>query len=567
AGQYSNLCKSSYDKTKYETLNACGQQQTAAAIDACISKEIGTGVCTEFNKDKVAEDFSKNEEKWVCKDGNIKGLSGQAYFTQFGSHNAALILAVEMGQMLKLPDVDITAKDITTLAIGTVFSVLMYIVYVLSFIALGIVLLGRIVILWISVALSPVILILMAVPAVKEQAGGLKRISEEFVKNAIAPLIIAIPLSIGFIMITAVKNGMMAGGSENEVFGNTTFTGIPVAGMNTLESLIAMFGTLALVWIGVFEAAENTIAKGVTGAIKSFGQTVGGYIAQKPLEHFPLAPVKGMDGKNITLKDTVDVFRFGRLGHQGPSDNAKYMMNQMGLQAQTGSSNVSDMKHQSANEAVNTLARSGGLRETDKTKWEETRKTLGEMTPQNLDALYGEIGRRTGTDKGRIKQNLEAFMKGAEPSTELKGWMQNIQQNPENPAAATPATPATPKTPAEQAAAVKTAQSKFKKDSTSIVGGLSTESKTVVDSNFKADSNGVKSKDSGKLSALKTEAQGTGQAKWQQVGKELIGKIKADNPGVPFKAKELENIMGKELYDIVEAAMTQKGIEDELSKP
>jgi hypothetical protein len=126
--------------------------------------------------------------------------------------------------------------------------------------------------------------------------GGGSDLQKKFITNAIAPILIGIPLSIGFIMLSAFKGvgtpPKLPGGADLNLFN------LAVSGVEDMQKLIMAFGICAVVWIGVFAAAEGTIAKDVVNQVRGFVGGVGKKIASLP-QYAPLIPVA--DGKKGSL--------------------------------------------------------------------------------------------------------------------------------------------------------------------------------------------------------------------------------------------------------------------------
>lgn len=243
---------------------------------------------------EAAQNAKEEQDKmFLCdKDGTLRP-QGQLFLGDWGYNNAALLMALNMGgiQFFSIPT-DMSLDSIIDLMINLVLSMVMYLAYVVSFIALFVVLLARIVTLWVCIALSPMLILIMASSGLKEKMGGsISKLSEIFTKSVIAPVMIAIPMTIGWIMLNAIKNAttFMAEDGLNRA----SMMGIPIAGMNDLQQLMVGVGTIAVVWMGVFAAAEGTAAQGMTNWIKSNAERAGKYIAAAPLRHMPIIPVKG----------------------------------------------------------------------------------------------------------------------------------------------------------------------------------------------------------------------------------------------------------------------------------
>jgi len=160
--------------------------------------------------------------------------------------------------------------------------------------------LGRMVVMWLSIAVSPILVLLLGSSGIKEKVGDLGKLVDQFTKNAIAPVLIALSMTVGWIMLRAVQdtNGI----SSDSALSVDPTGGIPVVGLNTLQDFTVAVGTIAVVWLGVFSAASGTIAEGATNWMKENLLKAGKYVGSIPFKHVPFIPmtVNGSD-QPITL--------------------------------------------------------------------------------------------------------------------------------------------------------------------------------------------------------------------------------------------------------------------------
>jgi hypothetical protein len=220
---------------------------------------------------------------------------GAEYFEKYRSSNAALAMAINMGEVMFYNEASssLGSGSYESLAINSIFSLLLYIVYGISFGVLFLVLLARLVVLWLGIALSPIIALSIAVPIAKEKL-KMGELTQKFVAHAIAPITIALSMTIGWIMLTAIKSTMTGGGFAGT--GSVLIPSLPIPGLETLQGLLVSIATVAVVWVGVFAAANETIAGTFTEAIKSKVQGFGSWIATAPFKYVPWVPVESKDG-------------------------------------------------------------------------------------------------------------------------------------------------------------------------------------------------------------------------------------------------------------------------------
>lgn len=226
----------------------------------------------------------------ICTPENTLTPRGEAFLQRWDSRNAALAMALNMTNIVFYRDIDPSVDNADKLAINAIFSMMMYLIYVASFIALFVVLLARMVVLWLAIALSPILVLGLTIPLVKEKLSGFGEVETQFVKNAIAPLGIALAMTVGWIMLRAIQSVNMLDNESVIAFDPTNI--IPVAGISTLQDLMVALGTVAVVWLGIFTAASNSIAAPVTEAIKGALKKAGTFVGTMPLKHMPFVPIK-----------------------------------------------------------------------------------------------------------------------------------------------------------------------------------------------------------------------------------------------------------------------------------
>ena len=248
----------------------------------------------EETQQKAFEQELEDAEKHPVCDGRLLAEDGLAYFDAFKSGNVALAMAVNMMNVHMMPQQDLaglqTVDDLAKVAVSAIFGVVMYVLFAASFVALLLVLLARLVVMWLSVVVSPLLIVAIAIPSLKEQLGAINKISEHFVKHLIVPIPIALSLSIGWIMLKAVQQQNM-----NSVLavGTNLSMGITVMGMSTLQELIVAVGCVAVIWMGVFTSAEGTIAGAATGWIKDKLSAAGKFLGTAPFKYIPWVPIGG----------------------------------------------------------------------------------------------------------------------------------------------------------------------------------------------------------------------------------------------------------------------------------
>lgn len=280
---------------------------TTNAVDlAGIKAEIATALEDHptITQEKFDQEVQARKAAAICSGGRLNSV-GKQFLARYNSKNAAFAMAINMGQVHHLKEVDFSSlQNIEDLAINVIFSVVLFLIYTTSFLALFVVLLGRLVVMWISIAISPLLLLLLAAPDLKSKLGGLSEVTDQFVKNAIAPVIIALAMTVGWIMLDAIKG---VDYSASEAFKVDPSAGIPVVGLNTLQNFMVSLGTIGVIWTGVFAAAKGTIAEGVVTTIGDGVKKAGKWLGALPLKHTPFIPIKTPNGEgNYSVAEVLN---------------------------------------------------------------------------------------------------------------------------------------------------------------------------------------------------------------------------------------------------------------------
>lgn len=231
------------------------------------------------------------------KDGSIQLASyGQQFFSKYRSNNAALAMALNMGNILFSDKPSSLAKStLESMTIDIIFSTALNLIYMASFVTMFLVLLARLVVMWVGLAFSPVMALGLTVPAVNEKL-KLSELTTKFVTHAVAPIQIALFMTVGWIMLNAMQ-GSLGKGSDSVL--NTPIAGIPVPGLETLQGLIVCIATVAVVWMGVNKAATGTLVEGAVKGISDKLGKFGSFLVTSPIKYLPWVPIelKGEHGE------------------------------------------------------------------------------------------------------------------------------------------------------------------------------------------------------------------------------------------------------------------------------
>ena len=229
--------------------------------------------------------------------GKLNEYMKANYFTKLNANNIGLIMAVNMGaleqQTLLKPE---AIQGFDDLVVNGLFSLIMYIVFAVSYIVLGLVLIARIVVLWVVLAFSPVIVLFYVIPQLRDLAGGGGDISSQVTKHILAPIIIGLTMTVGFIMMSALGDVASFAPLGNVVGDNVVTSDFLVSGITDMERFLVAIISIVVVWTGVFAAAEGTIAETVTSGVKDLGNRLVGAAGRGALL-IPTVPIFSKDGE------------------------------------------------------------------------------------------------------------------------------------------------------------------------------------------------------------------------------------------------------------------------------
>jgi len=252
---------------------------------------------------------------------------GRKFFAQYSPRNASLVMAVQLMNVVDVDKITQAASggkfNLSDLSFTLLFSVVIYLLYAIAYVVLFVVLLVRMVVLWVFIALSPVVAISLAFPDLLQKAGSDFDFKDKFIKHAIAPIMIAVPMTLGYIMLDALKN-ISSGQIKNEF--QLGALDVNTAGISDLQTMMVSFGAVAVVWVGVFAAARGTYAETLVEGIRSKLKTAGGTVF-KAVKLLPLIPAGAGTKGRISITQASQLWkepmkrlqdRYGGIGETGP---------------------------------------------------------------------------------------------------------------------------------------------------------------------------------------------------------------------------------------------------------
>jgi len=222
----------------------------------------------------------------------------QMELKDYQQNNASYYLSYSMAKVQNLVKNDQT--DLVNTAVGTLFSLALQVAYLAAFLSLFIVLIIRAAMMWILMAFSPYIVLLMYLKQIGigvslGKADSLLSI-QGFVKWAFAPAKVGAVWTIGFIMITAGQT--MDTSSFEKIGGHIYGAGTLFMGMDTVQQFIWFMMSLGIIWVGTFSMfADLEVAGGITNAIKGGVEKYGMMGAKGVGSRLPVFPVFDDKGK------------------------------------------------------------------------------------------------------------------------------------------------------------------------------------------------------------------------------------------------------------------------------
>lgn len=241
--------------------------------------------------------FCKKKEFDFSKATNASGQTVDAdkkqyffqLFNKFDANNAALTMAINLQKVydIKKANFPQSFKDLT---IHVLFSVVLFIIYGSAYVALFAVLIVRVVVIWICLIFSPILIFSTKIgsPSIPGVSDLADKLYEAFINHVKAPIIIAAVLSVGYIMLKAFQGGNPSSPLFNL---QTDSFSLATPGLLTFNEILLAIATCVVVWMGVFAAANDTLAKGFTEGLQSTLGGIGKFLLKSPL-YLPLVPIR-----------------------------------------------------------------------------------------------------------------------------------------------------------------------------------------------------------------------------------------------------------------------------------
>ena len=398
-----------------------------------------TKVCTEDAKKKDISECKNVEAKIkrinkIIQQGGLKKAVNYGPITvywrdfnyeRFNQGTIAPLFAFSIMQIQNLPRIaknqhqELTKEGTgwSTLVINILVSLVIMIILLVLFALMVVNLFFRVIVLWINIIFSPFYGLLIF----KEQLGLDGAESEylglsAFIKHAFAPVIMGLPLVVGFIMITVGKQyGVIEEG------GNFGIDTPMIDNVSNLHQLFYYVMAIVVLWVGGVKAIEATSSEFVNSTfispIKDGVTSAAKFVATAPM-YINFIPVAGKDGAmhDMNLKQLSNMSGdIGRLRDQrssrerqeimGGSDATKYTTN---YSTQIKNVQRNDSDKAKAKEILETLSKSGGANNIESkmsllTQEKDFKALLSGITnTQEAQALLGAMGADASLQKAEI---------------------------------------------------------------------------------------------------------------------------------------------------------------------
>lgn len=181
----------------------------------------------------------------------------QIKIENYNQNNASYFLTYSMARVQNLTRAN-TGDQIGQLAIGTMFSLIIQIVYLVAFASLYIALIARVSMLWILMAFSPFIVLLELGEGLGISGGKAKDYLSvgKFAEWAFVPAKVGAVWTVGFIMVTAGqsmgKNVFTTLNADGGIQANIFNVSSLFLGMDTIQQFIWLLMTTGIIWLGTF---------------------------------------------------------------------------------------------------------------------------------------------------------------------------------------------------------------------------------------------------------------------------------------------------------------------------
>lgn len=205
--------------------------------------------------------------------------------------------------------------DFAQLTVGVIMSLVIQLAYSIALIALWIALIIRMIMLWLLVAFSPFIILMLYWKYGGGQQNPFEAVSkyfslEAFFKWAFVPAKVGAIFAVSFIIISAgqtmgegtisIIDNLNKGGFTFKIYNTRSL----FMGMDSLQSFIWLIVSLVILWMGTFAVLEDMpIVSSVTNRIRDYGISTARFLG-KAAYVAPILPL-GKEGEKISAKGLI----------------------------------------------------------------------------------------------------------------------------------------------------------------------------------------------------------------------------------------------------------------------
>lgn len=219
----------------------------------------------------------------------------------------------------------------------------------------------RIGMIWLCVAFMPFVFVGYAMKGTFGDMGieGVPNIWKIFTKFAFLPAMVAVPLAVGFTLLSQAP--LISGFAASDYIGGVGIEGLDqFLGINSLHQLLWLAITLGIMWIGTFKVLETSgpIASKFVGSVKGVGEGALKF-GMNTLGYAPILPMPGgKPGEKGSVFGMRDVLRRGA-GGRGANEIMDFFGNKS--QPTTGQINnaVQTLKNQNGDQTITQMKNAG----------------------------------------------------------------------------------------------------------------------------------------------------------------------------------------------------------------
>lgn len=258
----------------------------------------------------------QGSDGWTCHLGNFvcyrkKDLNSQTTSSQTGILSGLVINHARLIELAKVsrPIETTGTRASRELLVFFIRESIIFIITIALFfplLAMVVAFFVRIPVLWITMAFMPFALLDWVIPNERITQGIPGKIRDQFIKAAFLPAFVAVPLTVGFILINAGAK-MQGGGLERIPF--------PLlSGIDNFWQLLWLLISLAVLYTGVFSVLKKQDGILATGAasIEGFGKSLGKLAVSIPLSKEVIA-LPTASGQSTSILQAANQFNPNRL--------------------------------------------------------------------------------------------------------------------------------------------------------------------------------------------------------------------------------------------------------------